>query len=376
MKSTENTKLIRKQRKVKRMLDFLEALLKCGEDLMDINKQKLDLIKQTLLTISDESKLEKYMQYLLDEFECSKGNDISESISKIEKIFEENEKARNEDANALEEYKQGLISFNQMWKVFADNGLKRKKDNLIVDGIDYGELITYEEIKDIEIDQDNTDDNSISNDIQKDKYKNFDGNPAHPEFFNMNIQEGDRFSGKPEVRQGTFIPQCPKIGGQKFRFMFSTDDRAKDGSLWIELSRGQWETNNVLFGLNQPLFQLQIIDTDDEPYSFNSNGITIDALSALSDEDFEYEMAIADGEAENGEFVESSKKELSIEEIKIFKSYIRAFLEACFGEGRYTEDLEKVSQLKGTNKSKKGGCSGMLILPILFVGALLWCIFS
>lgn len=376
MKSLDNPKLIKKQRLVKTMLKFLETRLKYGEDLMAVHKKQLDLIKKTLPTISDESKLEKYLQEILDEYECSKGNDMSDSISKLEKVFEENEKARNEEANAIEEYKLGLISFNQMWKVFEDYGLKREKDNLDVDGIDYGELITYEEIKDIVINQNKTDENSISNDIQKDKYKNFDGNPAHPEFFNMNTQEGDRFSGKPEVRQGTFIPQCPKIGGQKFRFMFSSDERSKDGSLWIELSRGLWEKSNVLLGLNQPLFQLQIIDKDDEPYLFNSNGITMEALSALSDEDFEYEMAFADGEAENGEFEESSKKVLSVEEVKIFKSYIRAFLEACFGEGLYTEDLENVSQLKETKKSKKGGCSGMLILPILIVGALLWCLFS
>lgn len=272
----------------------------------------------------------------------------SEQLDKVQKI-----------PSVISEYQAGAITFNEMFDLCCKYGYTGEKLNLISSkGVDYGEIATFDEICSI------TDEDLKPFTLG---YK-FNGEPAHPELFNFNIEEGDRFSGKPEVKQGTFIYQCPKIGGQKFQFTFDTNEYDDDGDFWIEFTGDKLAEINRALGSNDLRFELRIID-DENRYQLRSDGVLLSSLIKLGEKDFKYEIAFADGKIEDGTFVEFSQKELNSEEVEIFKSYIRAFVEALEGEGLYTTELERVSSIAPT---KKNGCMGMVIIPLIMaIGAVI-----
>lgn len=203
----------------------------------------------------------------------------------------------------------------------------------------------------------------------------FNGEPAHPELFNIYVEEGARFAGKEGFKEGTFKYQCPKIGGQKFAFSYCTNKREDDGDYWIELSNvSKLGLLNTLANGGEAYnrFELRQIQ-DGELYAMRSNGVLLEALMSMAAEDEEYELAFVDGYMnEEGEFEGIDTKPLSKEEISSFKSYIRAFVEAIEGKGRFSDDLAKFAeqQQQGASSEKKG-CLGMLLIPIITIGGLL-----
>lgn len=158
-------------------------------------------------------------------------------------------------------------------------------------------------------------------------------------------------------------------------FSYCTNKREDDGDYWIEFS------NTSKLGLLNTLanggeaynrFELRQIQ-DGELYSMRSNGVLLEALLSMAAEDEEYELAFVDGYMnDEGEFEEVDTKPLSKEEISTFKSYIRAFVEAIEGEGRFSDDLAKFAeqQQQGASSEKKG-CLGVLLIPIIAIGGLL-----
>lgn len=203
----------------------------------------------------------------------------------------------------------------------------------------------------------------------------FDGEPSYPEHFNVYEEEGDRFAGKEGYKEYTFKYQCPKIGGQKFAFSYCTNKREDNGDYWIELSNvSKLGLLNTLANGGEAYnrFELRQIQ-DGELYSMRSNGVLLEALLSMAAEDEEYELAFVDGYMnDEGEFKEIDTKPLSKEEISTFKSYIRAFVEAIEGEGRFSDDLAKFAeqQQQGASSEKKG-CLGVLLIPIIAIGGLL-----
>lgn len=203
----------------------------------------------------------------------------------------------------------------------------------------------------------------------------FDGEPAHPELFNVYEEEGDRFAGKEGYKEYTFKYHCPKIGGQKFAFKCGTNQREDDGDFWIEF--GDVSTLGLLNTLANGgeacnRFELRLIQ-DGELHSLRSDGVLLSTLLSLGVEDEEYELAFVDGYMNgDGEFKETDTKPLSKDEISIFKSYIRAFVEALEGKDEFSEDLEKlISQQSQDASVEKKGCLGMLLIPIFVVGSIL-----
>lgn len=262
---------------------------------------------------------------------------------------------------ALNDYPEGFITFNELWVIFKKCGYDGKNLDLISsEGVDYGEITTFEEISNI------TDEDVR---LYKLGYK-FNGNPVHPELFNLYNEDGDKFTGKPDTLAGRFIYKSPKIGGQTFQFNYTTEEKEEeDGDFWIELSGSTFsEVNRILGGYNQR-FELRIIDEKGERFTLRSNGILLSTLMMLGDEEYKYQMAFANGQIENGEFEELDMKVLNESEIETFKSYIRAFIEALEGEGKYNADLERIEILKNDNKSNNGGCLGLL-LPIIIAGGI------
>ena len=276
---------------------------------------------------------------------------------------EENSENLKMMTKALNDYPDGYITFNELWNIFKKCGYDGEKLDLISsEGVDYGEIATFEEIRNI-----------TDEDVRQYKvgYK-FNGNPAHPELFNLYNEDGDKFTGKPEILAGRFIYKCPKIGGQIFQFNYTTEEKdEEDGDFWIELSGSTFsEVNRILGGYNQR-FELRIINKEGKRFTLWSNGILLSTLMMLGDEEYKYEMAFANGQIENGEFEELDTKVLSEAEIETFKSYIRAFIEALEGEGKYNADLERLEMQKKDNKSNKGGCFGLLLLPLCIAGGIL-----
>lgn len=213
----------------------------------------------------------------------------------------------------------------------------------------------------------------MTNNENKLGYK-FDGQPAHPELFDIFNKEGDRFSGSPDVFSGSFDFKCPKVGGQKFYFCYDSTKRKKDnGDYWIEFGN-RLNALNRTFGGYDTRFELRIIESDGNRFTLRSNGIPLSILLELGNKNNKYEMAFADGHVnQNGEFVEYDQKILTPEEIEIFKSYIRAFEEALEGKGVYMEDLQKLIEAKKSDeKEGAGGCFGVLLLPIVTLGSLLY----
>lgn len=201
--------------------------------------------------------------------------------------------------------------------------------------------------------------------------EHFNGNPAHPELFNIWKEDGNRFEGKPDVTHGTFVLRCPKIGGKKFSFSFSTNDRDDDGEYWIELSQGAFHALNSSCGV-ESRFKIRLI-YDGEVDAYRSDGVRLDHLLTLGSlENDKLEMAFADGLLDDGEFREFSQQTLTSEEVETFTAYVRAFEEAMFGLGRNTAELERFKALAEEKKSKKG-CLGILVLPLLATaGAVAW----
>lgn len=201
----------------------------------------------------------------------------------------------------------------------------------------------------------------------------FDGEPAHPEHFDIcRIEDGDKFAGTENVDQYTFKYQCPKIGGQKFSFRYSTDKTDEDGQLWIELNGSAFKEFNRAFGEHDERFELRQIE-DGELYVMRSNGILLDGLLSLGTTN-DYELAFTDGYIDdNNDFVDyNGNKPLTKEEINVFKKYIHAFEEAIKGEGKYTQELEEIAaQQPQGSSTEKQGCLGMFLIPIIAIGGLL-----
>lgn len=203
----------------------------------------------------------------------------------------------------------------------------------------------------------------------------FDGEPAHPEHFNVYEEEGDRFAGKEGYKEYTFKYHCPKIGGQKFAFKCGTNQREDDGDFWIEFGDvSKLGILNTLANGGEAFnrFELRLIQ-DGKLHSLRSDGVLLSTLMSLGVEDEEYELAFVDGYMNSeDEFVEVDTKPLSNEEIIIFKSYIRAFVEALDGKEEFSKDLEKLTSQQSQESSvEKKGCLGMLLIPIFAVGSIL-----
>lgn len=203
----------------------------------------------------------------------------------------------------------------------------------------------------------------------------FRGDPAHPELFNIYVEEGDRFAGKAEVKEGTFKYKCPKIGGQKFAFTYNTNNRWDDGDFWIEFSdMSKLGILNTLANGGEAYNRFEIRQIqNDELFCMRSDGVLLQALLSMAPEDEEYELAFVNGYMdEEGKFKEIETKPLTKDEISLFKSYIRAFVEALDGNGDYAEDLEKFANQQTENTSaEKKGCLGVFLIPIIAIGGIL-----
>lgn len=262
--------------------------------------------------------------------------------------------------SSLKDYQNDKITFNQLWEVFKKYGYKAEKPDTISNDVDYGEIATFDEI------------NSITeDDIRPYKlgYK-FNGRPAHPEYFNLEIKKGDKFKGTKDIIKGTTKINTPKIGGQKIKFIFNTDNRSEDGiDFWIEL-KGSQPFNDS--------FELRIIDSDGDKFSLMNYGILLENLIKLAREDNQYEMAIANGFIGiEGDFCEENQQILTNEEINIFKTYVRGFIEALEGSGQYENEFNRLYGKSETQPSNKKGCFGVILFPLItLLGLISWIIFS
>lgn len=262
--------------------------------------------------------------------------------------------------SSLKDYQNDKITFNQLWEVFKKNGYKAEKPDTISNEVDYGEIATFDEI------------NSITeDDIRPYKlgYK-FNGSPAHPEYFNLEIKKGDKFKGTKDIIKGTTKISTPKVGGQKIKFIFNTDNRSEDGiDFWIEL-KGSQPINDT--------FELRIIDSDGDRFSLKNYGILLENLIKLAREDNQYEMAIANGfVGSEGDFYERNQQILTSEEINIFKTYVRGFIEALEGSGQYENEFNSLYGKSETQPSNKKGCFGVILFPLItLLGLISWIIFS
>lgn len=244
-------------------------------------------------------------------------------------------------ANALKDFTQNKITFKELDSIARVNGMPEGPCESVSDGVDYSIVATYDQIMDITPEE-------VEAEVRG--YQ-FNGNPAHPEFFKLDI---DKFTNKNE---GQFKYVCPKVGGKQFVYCFSNQERdEEDGDFWIEL-----KTRLMMDTMRSP-FEIKIVLEDGELVELNNYGIRLSTLMWLSDKDCKYEMAIID----KNRVIE--KKVLEPSEIETFKSYTRAFIEALEGDGEYTDDLNKFTE--GKDKKTKG-CAGILILPLLVLTALI-----
>lgn len=275
--------------------------------------------------------------------------------------------------NALNQYKDGAINYYQFRDIAIECGMPSKKVDLTVGDIDYGKIVTFEEALQSAGEYDESEDDEVPS-----LSYSFEGEPAHPELFNILVEEGDRFAGKTGFTQGTFKCQCPKIGGQKFAFTFNASERRDNGDFWIEFSdKSKLGIMNTIANGGEAYNRFEIRQIQyGKLYSMRSDGVLLEALLSMAPVDEEYELAFVDGIInQDGEFEELSTKPLTKEEISIFKSYIRAFKEALDGKGEYVQDLERFASQQQNSSSKKGGCFGILLLPFLGLGALSYLLF-
>lgn len=242
---------------------------------------------------------------------------------------------------AISDYMLNKITFRELYNIARANGMQDKPLNAVVGGIDYSIIATYDQIKDI-----------TSDDVDAEiRGYRFNGNPAHPEFFKLDI---DKFTNK---NDGQFKYACPKVGGRQFVYCFSNQERdEEDGDFWIEL-----KTRLMMDTMRSP-FEIKVVLEDGELIELNNYGIRLSTLMWLSDKDCKYEMAIID----KNRVIE--KKVLEPSEIETFKSYTRAFIEALEGQGDYIDDLNAFTECKS---KKNKGCAGMLILPLLALSVLI-----
>ena len=276
-------------------------------------------------------------------------------VNYAEKVLNE----RNEEdlenlklmTKALNDYVEEIITFNELWDISKKCGYDGEKRNLISsEGVDYGKIATFEEIRNI------TDDDVRAYELG---YK-FNGNPIHPEYFNLELEEDDKFSQKEGKTLGQFKYVCPKIGDESFVCCFDTSDRdEKDGDYWIELRNRLWGVYNDTY------FDIRVVDTDGELLSLDSRGVRLSILLWLAQQE-KYEVAFVHTSLnEQNEWEDIRKEVLSQDEINIFKSYIRAFIAALVGKEEYSKDLKELTTNPNVKNVSQSGCAGIFILPII-----------
>ena len=153
----------------------------------------------------------------------------------------------------------------------------------------------------------------------------FDGEPAHPELFDLNV---DKFNDKNE---GQFKYISPKIRDRQFKYSYSNKRRKEEnGDYYIKAS--------ISLSYDNDPFYIHIVTKGGKLIKFHNYGIPLSALMLLCDENSEYEMAFVKDYRQSGLGV-GTPEELSSQDLSKFKSYTRAFIEALEGKGNYTEDL-------------------------------------
>ena len=187
----------------------------------------------------------------------------------------------------------------------------------------------------------------------------FDGEPAHPELFDLNI---DKFNDKNE---GKFKYISPKIGGKQFTYRYSNKRRdEEDDDYWIELED---PSSSSFFSAPPRPYHIHIVTKEGKLLKTPCNLISLSSLIWLCDENSEYKIAFVE-EIEGLGL--GTPRELSPQELNNFKSYTRAFIEALEGRGDYTEDLNNNMD----NKPDKDWVSiiiSIALVLIVLVGVIL-----
>lgn len=264
--------------------------------------------------------------------------------------------------DTFQDYREEKITFNQLFEEFKSQGYDGQKPETISGDVDYGEIATFDEIS------------SISDeDLRPYKlgYK-FNGTPAHPEYFNLNIEQPDKFSKVVGKTEGKFIYECPKIAYERFVACFSTKNKdEEDGDFIIELrdrTLGLEDTEHKHF------FHIRVVGEDGTLLDLLNQQIYLSTLLGISSKNNKIEVAFLETmKNDNGEIEEYNKRVLNPNEVETFKSYIRAFVEALEGDNKYIEDLEKLKNNPNIKTVPKSGCLSILLIPLLtLMGILLY----